>query len=138
MRGMQTYLTFDGKTREAMTFYQKALGGELNIQTFREAKVDAPKGREDGVVHANIMQNGHAILMASAAMPGMPFTQGNNFSISVECESVAEEEKLFAALGAGGKVTMPLQDTFWNAHFGMLTDRFGINWMFNAELPKKG
>jgi len=135
---MQTYLTFDGKTREAMTFYQKALGGELNIQTFREAKVDAPKGREDGVVHANIMKNGHAILMASDAMPGMPCTQGNNFSISVECESVAEEEKLFAALGAGGKVTMPLQDTFWNAHFGMLTDRFGINWMFNAELPKKG
>ena len=138
MRGMQTYLTFDGQTRDAMTFYQKALGGELNIQTFRDAKMDAPKGSEDRVIHANIMQKGRAILMASDTMPGMPYTQGNNFSISVECESVAEEEKLFAALSDGGKVTMPLQDTFWGAHFGMVTDRFGINWMFNAELPKKG
>jgi PhnB protein len=135
---MQTYLTFDGKTRDAMTFYQKALGGELNVQTFRDAKMDAPKGGEDRVIHANIMQNGRAILMASDTMPGMPYTPGNNFSISVECESVLEEERLFAALGDGGKVTMPLQDTFWGAHFGMVTDRFGINWMFNAELPKKG
>lgn len=138
MRGMQTYLTFDGKAREAMTFYQKALGGELNVQTFREAKMDAPKGSEDRVIHANIMLKGHAILMASDTLPGMPYTQGNNFSISVECESIAEEERLFAALGNGGRVTMPLQDTFWNSHFGMLTDRYGINWMFNAELPKKG
>ncbi len=69
-------------------------------------------------------------------MPGMPFRQGNNFSVTVSCESLQEIERLFAALGEKGKVTMPLQDVFWGARFGMLTDQFGINWMFNFDMPK--
>ena len=74
--------------------------------------------------------------MASDCMPGMPAQQGNNFSIAIMCESRQEIEKLFAALSEKGNVTMPLADTFWGAHFGMLTDQFGIPWMFNYELPK--
>ena len=67
----------------------------------------------------------------------MPVKQGNNYHINIDCESEAEIEKLFDALGEDGKITMPLQDTFWGARFGMLTDRFGVNWMFNFEKPKK-
>lgn len=137
MKSFITYLNFDGTAREAMTFYQKCLGAELEIQTFKDAKMDAPGGAENRVMHARLVK-GSAVLMASDTMPGMAYKQGNNFSITIECDSVAEEEKLFNALGAGGKVTMPLQDTFWGARFGMLTDKFGINWMFNTELPKKG
>jgi len=74
------------------------------------------------------------VLMASDIMPGMPFKQGNNFSVMIECENAAEQDRIFAALGEGGTVTMPLQDTFWEARFGMVTDQFGISWMFN--LPK--
>ena len=136
MRNLVVYLNFDGNTREVMTFYQRCLGGKLNVTSFKDAKMDVPKGAEDRVVHANLMREGGAFLMASDTMPGMPYKQGTNFTINIECDSVAEEEKLFAALGEGGKVTMPLQDTFWNSHFGMLTDRFGVNWMFNCELKK--
>jgi PhnB protein len=73
--------------------------------------------------------------MASDNMPGMPFTLGNNFSISIDCDTAEEIDKLFNALGENGKVTMPLQKTFWAARFGMLTDQFGINWMFNLNEP---
>jgi PhnB protein len=84
------------------------------------------------------MRKGGAFLMASDTLPGMPFRQGNNFAINIECENIPEIERLFTALGEGGKVTNELQDTFWNARFGSLTDRFGVNWMFNCELPKQG
>jgi PhnB protein len=56
--------------------------------------------------------------------------------VSIDCESVAETDRLFAAFGEGGKVTMALQNMFWGAYFGMLIDKFGISWMFNCELPK--
>jgi PhnB protein len=138
MKNLVNYLNFDGDARDAMTFYHQCLGGDLNIQTFKDARMDSHGGSEDRVIHANLMRKGGAFLMASDTMPGTPYKQGNNFSINIECDSVAEEETLFAALGEGGKVTMPLQDTFWNARFGMLTDRFGVSWMFNCELPKKG
>lgn len=136
MRGIQTYLTFDGSTREAMTFYQKCLGAELSIRSFRETGVETPKGAEDRIVHARL-QKGTAVLMASDTLPGMPFKQGANFSINIDCESIPEIEKLFEAFSEGSQVTMPLQDTFWGARFGMITDRFGVSWMFNHELPKK-
>jgi PhnB protein len=74
--------------------------------------------------------------MASDTMPGMPFAQGNNFSVTIDCESVEEIDRCFAALSEKGKVTMPLQKTFWAPRFGMLTDRFGINWMLNLEEHK--
>jgi PhnB protein len=82
------------------------------------------------------MVKGDAILMASDNMPGMRYTQGNSYWVSVQCESLEEIEKLFPLFSDGGKVSMPLQDTFWNARFGMLTDRYGVNWMFNFEKGK--
>jgi len=76
--------------------------------------------------------------MGSDTMPGMSpdIMVGNNFSISLGVDSKEEVDKLFDALSAGGKVTMPLEVTFWNAYFGMWTDKFGINWMVNYDLPK--
>jgi len=87
-------------------------------------------------MHARLAK-GSAVLMASDTMPGMPFHQGNNFSVTMACESADEINRLFKAFGENGKVTMALHDAFWGARFGMLTDKFGINWMFNYELPKK-
>jgi PhnB protein len=136
MKTIDAYLTFDGNCRQAMTFYQKALGGDLEIQTFADAKVESPKGMEGRIMHARLAK-GAAVLMASDSMPGAIVTPGDNISLAIGCESLPEIEKLFAALGEKGKVTMPLQDTFWGARFGMLTDQFGIHWMFNYELPKK-
>jgi len=136
MKDLKTYLTFDGNCREAMQFYAKCLKGELQLVPFSDVPGDVPKQAKDRIMHARLARR-NAVVMASDTMPGMPFQQGNNFSIAIGCESQQEIEKLFAALGEKGKVTMPLQETFWAARFGMLTDRFGIQWMFNLDKPQQ-
>ncbi|MEO8660956.1 MAG: VOC family protein [Bryobacteraceae bacterium] len=128
MKYINTYLNFDGTCKEAMTFYAKCLGGELQVMPF---SAEMP----DRVMHARLT-SGSAILMASDTQPGTTWTAGSNFAIAIQCESGEEVDTLHAALAAGGNVTMPVQDTFWNARFGMLTDRFGVNWMFNYEKPQ--
>jgi len=136
MKELVTYLNFNGNCRDAMKFYERCLGGELQMMPFSEVPGDHPPEAKNRIIHARLT-NGSAVLMASDTMPGMPFQQGNNFAISVHCQSQDELERFFTALGDKGKVTMPLQDTFWGARFGMLTDQFGINWMFNFEKPKQ-
>jgi PhnB protein len=135
MKAFQPYLNFDGKTREAMTFYHESLGGTLDIQSFKDAHAPAPPGAEDRILHARLHQ-GNAVLMASDTPPGATFTQGNNVWVNVDCDSVEEIERIFPAMAAGGHVVMPLADQFWGARFGMLTDKFGVHWMFNCELKK--
>ncbi len=134
MKKIVTYLMFDGNCREAMTFYAAAFEAPLDMSTFGEMPDAKPEGA-DRVMHARFAAGG-GTLMASDTMPGMPFSAGNNFSVSVDCESAGEQDRLMTALSEGGAVTMPLQETFWGARFGMLKDRFGIQWMFNLDLPK--
>lgn len=136
MKDINTYLTFDGDCREAMTFYKGCLDAELDIRLFSDIPEEVPAEAKDRVAHARLTK-GSAVLMASDTMPGIPFQLGNNFSVSLNCESQREIETFFSALAENGKVTMPLQDVFWGAHFGMLTDRFGINWMFSLEKTKQ-
>jgi PhnB protein len=113
-----------------MQFYAKCLGAELQLMKFGDmpeaCPEGAPEGTKDRIMHARLTK-GKAVLMASDNGPGMSFTQGNNFSISIDCESAQEVDKYFAALGDKGKIKMPVQETFWAARFGMLTDKFGIN-----------
>ncbi len=135
MKNLNTYLTFNGNCREAMTFYGRCLGGEPRIMPFADMPGEKAPGSENLVMHACLTM-GEASLMASDTMPGQPVQPGGNFSINVTCDSLDEIERLFAALGEGGTVIMPLADTFWGARFGMLRDRFGIQWMVNFELPK--
>ncbi len=134
MKEINTYLIFDGNCREAMSFYAKGLGAEVNLIPFSDMPGDHPPDAKDRIMHARIAK-GSAVLMASDTMPGMPFSKGSNFSVSVNCENQAEMDPMFQAIADGGKVTMPLQETFWAARFGMLTDKFGINWMFNLDKP---
>ncbi|HZT30664.1 MAG TPA: VOC family protein [Bryobacteraceae bacterium] len=140
MRGAVTYLNFDGNCRQAMQFYGKCLGAELQLMTFAEGPASLPKEAKeakDRILHARLTK-GSVCLMASDTLPGMPFQQGNNFSIALECESLEEIEKLFTAVGESGTIVMPLHDAFWGARFGMLKDQFGIHWMFSFEPPKQG
>jgi PhnB protein len=134
MKDIAVYLTFDGNCEEAMSFYAKALDAPMDLMKFADMP-ECPPGAEKRIMHARI-HKGAVVLMASDTMPGHPFTPGNNFSISVDAEGVEEVNRLSAALSAGGKVTMPPQDMFWGAYFGMLTDKFGNNWMFNFDKPK--
>jgi PhnB protein len=132
MKNLTTYLNFDGNCRDAMKFYERCLGGELHMMPFSEGPGNVPAEAKDRVMHARL-SSGPIQLMASDTMPGMSFKQGNNFSLCIECESQEELQRLFSALEEKGKVTMALQDTFWGARFGMVTDQFGIGWMFNFE-----
>jgi PhnB protein len=137
MKQVTTYLQFDGNCREAMTFYEKSLGAELMMFPYSEAPGDLGKDAQDRIMHARLSKGGETLLMASDVPPGMPLHHGDNFYVSVSCESMQEIQRLFTVFSEKGKVKMELQDTFWGAHFGMLTDQFGINWMFDFELPKK-
>src|SRR5262245_36810587 len=136
MKELITYLNFDGNCRDAMKFYEHCLGGDLQMMPFSEAQVEYPPEAKNRIMHARL-KAGPSELMASDTMPGMSFKPGNNFSICIGCESLEELERLFNALSENGKVTMPLQDTFCGPRFGMLTDQFGINWMFNFEKSKQ-
>lgn len=135
MKAITPYLNFDGNAREAMTFYAECLGAELSVQSFNESGMPAEPGTENRVMHARLSK-GPLVIMASDTMPGWTFQQGNNFHITLECESADELQRLYSALGAGGTSTMEPQDTFWGARFAMLIDKYGIGWMFNYELPK--
>jgi PhnB protein len=135
VKALNPYLNFDGTAREAMEFYKASLGAQLDIMTFGDSPMQAPPGSEKRVLHARLTK-GSLTLMASDTMPGMPFQPGTNFSLALECESAAEVDKIFAALSAGGKVTMPVQETFWAERFGMLTDKFGVSWMLDLAKPQ--
>jgi PhnB protein len=130
------YLTFGGDCEAAMNFYQQALQGQIvSLNYFDSAQMPVPAGYEKKVLHA-VLQFGQSVLMASDSLPDHPLTIGNNVTLSVDFADAADQEAKFNALAAGGQVTMPLQDTFWGARFGMLTDQFGIRWMLNCELKK--
>lgn len=139
MTATNTYLRFDGNCRAAMTFYGKCLQTKPGFTPFSAVPSEmGAKGKAtpDWIIHSEL-HSGPVVLMASDTLPGMTYQQGNNFAISISCESLPELERLFAAFGENGMVTMPLHVAFWGGHFGMLTDQFGVNWMFSFREPGK-
>ena len=142
MATVNVYLTFNGNTEEAFNFYKSVFGGEFEqISKFGDmpSSEEMPLSDEDKNRVMHVSYNvGNSILMGSdsnAQSGDVVF--GNNFSISINAESREETEKLFNGLSSEGKITMPLQDTFWGAYFGMFTDKFGINWMVNFDEEQK-
>jgi PhnB protein len=132
------YLFFDGTCAEAMRFYEKTLGGKLNMMTAAQApEGQAPKEgfSPDLIIHA-ALNFGRQILMASDWMSTAPYEGMHGFTVSLVYETVDEARKIFDTLADGGKVSMPFQETFWVEGFGMVTDRFGTPWMVNGGKPK--
>ena len=136
MEAITPYLNFNGNAREALSFYEQALGGSVqSLQTFGEVGMAQEEGMKDKVLHA-VFQSGALKFMVSDCPPGVQVSSGDQVSLSLNFESLESIEKTFAALSQDGQVTMPLQDTFWGARFGMAKDKFGVHWMFNHDLPK--
>jgi PhnB protein len=137
IKNLNPYLNFDGTADQALELYERALGGKIeNVQRFGDTRgMDVPPDAKNRVLHASL-KLGDGYIMLSDTMPGMPKPAGNNVHVSLNCDDVADMTQKFEALAAGGKVTMPLQDTFWGARFGMLVDAFGIPWMFNCQSGK--
>jgi len=138
MARITPYLYFDGNCRDAMNFYRECLGGELYVQTVGDtpAAEHMPPDARQKIMHA-ALTGGDFVLMASDWMSKAAFSPGNTISLSIHCTSDDEIRTLFAKLSEGGKVTNPLADQFWGATFGMLVDRFGIDWMLNFDKGAK-
>lgn len=141
MKSINYYLNFPGNTEEAFIFYKSIFGGELaDLTRFKDtpegAKLSA--GDKEKLMHVSLPIGKGNLLMGTDAIESMGhrITSGNNFHLSIEADSKEEAAKYFNSLSAGGKVTMPLADTFWGAYFGMLNDKFGIQWMVNYSYPK--
>jgi PhnB protein len=132
MKEMTPYLIFNGNCREAMSFYQRCLGGDLRVSTYGEGDPNTPENARDRVIHARLTK-GPTVLMASDNMPGMTYTAGDNYFVSLSCDRDDEVDTLFAALSTGGHAQMPPTDAPWGARFAMFSDRFGIGWMLNHE-----
>ncbi len=130
------YLSFKGNCEEALDFYKEALDGHIaQIGRYGDSPMETSEELKDKIMHARL-SFGDAMIMVSDVMNDQPLDSSNNVSLSVECDSNEQLEKVFSKMAAGGKITMPLQDQFWGAKFGMLTDKFGFHWMFNCEKKK--
>jgi PhnB protein len=144
MATVNIYLTFNGNCEEAFNFYKSVFGGEFPyIGRFKEMPPGEggklQPGDEEKIMHVSLPISKETMLMGSdtGGEWASGYSQGNNFSISITADSKEEANKLFKGLSTGGTVTMPLSKTFWAESFGMLTDKFGINWMLSFGEPQK-
>lgn len=136
MEAIIPYLNFNGNAKEALAFYEKALNGKVVYsQTFADANMAQDESMKDKILHA-VFEAGSLKFMVSDCPPGVSVSSGDQVSLSLNFHDLETIEKTFAALADGGQVTMPLQDTFWGARFGMTKDKYGIHWMFNHDKPK--
>ncbi|WNM17876.1 VOC family protein [Flavobacterium capsici] len=144
MATVNTYLTFNGNCEAAFNFYKSVFGGEFDfIGKFKDMPADPnfeiSDEDKEKVMHVSLPISKETYLYGSDAGGewAPTFKQGNNFSISINAQNKDEADTLFNKLSANGTVTMPMEDTFWGAYFGMFTDQFGINWMVNYDDPSK-
>jgi PhnB protein len=134
---LEPYLLFDGKCEEALNFYKAAFNGQIEgVSRWSEMPKDAggpavTAETANRVMHANFKSDGVSF-MAADATPGKTYGEGP-ISLSVTTTDVGEAERVFNYLAAGGNVEMPMADMFWGAKFGMLTDKFGIDWMVSCR-----
>ena len=137
------YLSFNGNTREAFAFYERALGAKIETM-MSYADMPAPAAPDagcasgtrptgDGIMHACLALPGGAMLFAGDTPPGMPYEGVKGVMLAIQYGSIDQAHDAFHALSQGGQVTMPLAPAFWAKTFGMLIDRFGVSWGVNGE-----
>ena len=133
MEAIIPYLNFNGNAKEALEFYSKALNGKVTqSQTFADANMAQDESMKDKILHA-VFEAGVLKFMVSDCPPGVSVKEGDAVSLSLNFTDPELIETTFIALAEGGKITMPMQDTFWGARFGMTKDKYGIHWMFNHD-----
>lgn len=136
---IQPYLFFAGNCEQAVSFYAQQLNGNIEIMMRykdipAEEQQNGPSNADpDSIMHARLVI-GENVIMASDGCPADPSGQTHRgYSLSIRSESVEQGGEVFNRLAQGGTITMPFQPTFWAKSFGMLTDKFGVNWMVNVE-----
>lgn len=133
---LNPYLNFNGTASDAIALYESALGATVeHIMRFNDVPdMPAPAGMEQRVMHATLRIGASGVIMISDTSPHETVSPEGNSFVCLHLDAVPDMEVKFAALAEGGTITMPLADTFWGARFGLLTDRYGIRWMFNCDL----
>lgn len=137
---VQPYLFFNGNCEQAVEFYKKALGAEVEIMVrFKDSPEPPPPGMvppgyENKVMHVSFRVGQTTVMASDGCETEKPKFEG--FALSLSFETPAEVDRAFNALADGGEVKMPPTKTFWSPRFGMLTDRFGIGWMIGVPAHK--
>jgi len=137
---LNPYLNFNGTCREAMTFYQACLGGELMLQAVADSPVASHLGAEDQprIMHSALTVSDMLMLFAADVMSvHSPVNDSSSVHLCLNCHSEEQIDALFAKLGEGGTVTTPLEMMFWGGKFGALTDKFGKPWLFNYQASEQ-
>ena len=134
---ISAYLHFEGNCRQAMTFYNSLLGGDLEMQTVGDSPMASqmPAEHHDHILHAWLKNGALSLQGSDMSSCGNvnDAAKGNAASLSLDCGSEDEINRVYAALSDGGNITCPLDEQFWGATFGSLTDRFGTNWLLNYD-----
>ncbi len=135
---INSYLTFNGNCREAMKFYKDCLGGEVSFLTIGESPMaeTMPPHMKKYILHS-LLVNENVIIMASDMCSENGLTKGNAVSLFLNCSSEEEIKKLYEKLSAGGRASHSLENTFWGALFGDLTDKYGNSWLLNYDRKQK-
>ncbi|MDR3651341.1 MAG: VOC family protein [Paludibacter sp.] len=141
MATINPYLTFKGTCEEAFNFYKSIFGNEfLFIGRFKDMPENPSfpisESEKEKIMHISLPISKETVLSGCDSFHAYEKSTiiGNNISISIDTKSFEEATRIFNGLSAGGNITMPLDKTFWDAYFGMFTDKFGINWMVNYDL----
>ncbi len=136
MAKQNVYIGFNGRCREALNLYQSILGGESTFLTVGDVPVPCNEGgSKDSIMHGCLISEGSRIMGTDMTGPE-GYTPGNHIALCLDCDSQEEIERLFGKLSEGGQVREPLMDAFWGGVFGALTDKFGIQWLFNYTKPQ--
>jgi len=140
MTTVNAYLTFNGNCEEAFSFYKSVFAREFHfIGRYKDIpasdRVSFPPGNDEKIMHISLPVGQETILMGcdSPDASGQGLVFGNNISLSINIDNKEEANRLFNELSAGGQINMPMNQTFWGAYFGVLSDRFGINWLINCD-----
>ena len=137
IKKLNPYLNFNGTAAKAVKLYETALGAKVeSVMPWTDAPGAPPSpATKDRIMHA-ALRIGEGVVMISDSRPEEPVTAGTNTHITLDFDDATDMARKFEALSAGGKITMPLQDTFWGARFGMLVDKFGVQWMLNSDATR--
>lgn len=131
---LNAYLIFGGNAEEALNFYAAVFNGKIEqLGRYGESPMPCDEDYKDKIMHARLVFGDDNLLMISDDGKGNPVKTDGNIQLSIGMDDAVAMEVVFNKMAEGGTVSMPLQPMFWGATFGMLKDKFGISWMFNAE-----
>ncbi len=133
---LNPYLSFRNNAREAMEFYKSVFGGQLVMNTFKEYHASQDPSEDNKIMHAELKANNGMTFMAADTPNRMEYKPGTNYSMSISGNDEKELKDYFQKLSSGGKISMPMEKAPWGDQFGMVTDKYGVNWMVNIAAPK--